>query len=1692
MKALMLFIHFILLASCNSSNEGNKEGDENVQINTRGIFHPLKVERNATDHVGNFLLGAPGRTIIYTLTNQSNFEITNLDFIIDEFETAGITFIRSANGRNDFPGLGGTCKSTLAPGRSCTVKLSYEPNVPGFLTQKIEIRYSNLVNPEVLYDTLTVLTGNAASVVFTNDLTNYNLGIVERTFPKDRYSQELVVENRGGLPAKNFKVSLISTPDSGAFRIVQNNCPKTLDIFESCRIKVEFSSKNYGPDAPDGETDRLGYSTTARFDYERAPEGTPAALNGRITILSTSIQAQMERGGIGEIFFPEQVVGNYFSRQVRFINTGYKDAILHSLDFAHTGSGLIARCYKNDNSSIECYDPNLPVNQDSVLSLAEFPFRLNDLDNCMTPQSSLHYEWQDNSELNLEGVRLVAGQDLDGPGEVCNFQVLFHPSVSFMTDGNWKDHTINLTYDSTWKNNLVMRSTTEHSDFGFLIDDAPYRSAGRLTNSRLRLDGEERTVIFDEPTRTFHYNLGRLTLISNPAYRTNIDFTYQNRGGHEVQIVQIKDGKGRVITDQNQMLDPYYRNVNHQGCSTLARNEVGNCSVRIQLTPIASTLDEGEAASNWENGHMFDELEPNLKRFTVFYTDGATYEDDLSLREPRQLDVTYNAILARAGFLVYDPSAPVSGKMGELIHREEIEYSLAIENVGTGPIPFIRFIPPTDLRGQALKNSDNPFPFEFVEKSPANVLADDGPEVDFDCYDLFSPSTGELATPTPIIGTNAPSILQVGQRCSITVRSKFRSTDVARVSQYDEFGGNSPYFIEWDRKINYEVPWRSWDQVRFEQTTSIDIAYYDGDGAPDIENGYVPDIEGYGSLKSIGTASQSPIQLEFDLQHPARLVAQNPTPTTSAVLKRPGFTLPSIPFDSWGEPIDFRELPHIFQYRGKDEDLTSFRVAPAGRSVAHLNGPALSLLDTALDETHYNYHVGTFPAGESYTLSFELYNPGSVAGTLTSFYLTSSSPTIEAFELLTQQGILPTGDPGTLINPRSKLDITIQFNPSSDDIGVHTSYFTAHYQTGVTNEDSTPETDSITVKIIIEVIEPDYGQPLITYQNIFVEYDEFATPQFNETVDPTERDIYAGLNYLPEDGSVGFRAIRGSPVYAIKEFKITNPHPQPIYDLRFFIKESFSSLSINNSSGTDTGYQLLNNTCLDIDILSEGDYCTFDIRFKASNSESLKRTVVGNVNYRWSNPNQYVTNFFNLEFVAADPAILTPVGLNPTTVADAAGNLIPSSYPLVNLGNISGYSPSSLHLVLTHYPTVTTRNPVLIRNISNEKASFLASYQEYAQNNDLDPIPDPSNQWTEIYNERRLSIEASIGCFYGDDLYNDLIPNDEKGFNSESTNECFLRPTYTAGTEYISEPVHVPDNVHRLRFYNSQRSSINFINFFVTGFIESNRVTGDRLYLDPYTDSTGTLELSWNPMSVNNPEWGPIIGYRVFYYDRTQPMDQIFTNSLPGFIDVIGTTDVTITGLIPMRKYYVRVTALRSIAGRSYVSRDLSWPRFEFLVPNNNYIYNFETKSLITKRLAPEGLTPFYGTRNGAITYCAGRNDIIRVNGSNLTRPMRLINAPQYQIISDNPEFTIADRPLEFLPQWIGGDPINIIPIFGIESELSMSGNDGLLFYTKPCLECNSLHYFEGGDPEYHPPGATVFVDGESFAAFARCYIPSP
>lgn len=1680
----------VLNLSCKSENEGG-DSDGSVTIRTSGALDPLEIVVDTALNMGYFLVGQEPRIITYTFRNTSRYNFTHFNVFISDEITAGMTFALTTGGTNAFPGSGGTCQRILQPGQQCTVKISYNPSLPGAFTQRIDISYRNLVEAVEVSQELRMITGEPASVIFVNEITNYNLGIIERTFKDDSQLQELVIENRGGLPAFNFNISLNNTPDSGAFKIIETNCPETLFINQGCRLVVEFLPQNWGAGAPDGDTDLFSYQTIVRFNYERDPFGTQANLNGRISAFATTIEGRMEPRGLEEFSFNELVVGNIQNKQFRFTNAGFKESIIKAMHVSNSGGNRLASCIKVDDSNkLECRAPSIDLLGSPALTLEQFPFRLEDTNNCLTELPSLGYERLEDLSLSTDGVRLVGAQTPLTAAEVCFFQMTFHPSVAYLESGNFNGLKISMEYDSTWLNQIVL-----YDSLAFTVVEAKYIAAANLNNTRFRLHGDAVTRLPVIEESLYEYDIGRITLISNSAYRTNIDFNLLNLGGSPAEILNIKDGAGNLVTSSQQQFNPYYRIVSHDQCSLLPGGGAGECNVVIRLTPLASSNPDGLAAQLEENGQMFDVLadpsclcsgEPecacstvNYKSFTIEYRDGALYEDDMSERVPRKFDLRMRANLVRKAFLVYDENNVSGGEIGGIPYYNEAEYSFAIRNVGTGPIPYISFLPDLDLQGLLAKSEGNPYPFELVAKSSSDVNEETELFVDYDCLDLIFDHTAGL--PTAIMGL-APPILQAGEACSFSLKSKLRTTDIIFSSQYIENGGTNS--SEWNRATfrSSSIASRNWEGLIREFLTEVHFRYYDGDGIADVENGYTPNLAGYGNLYNIGLPGQANKVISVLFEKPASLVIDDPLPRTSAVIYKPELSLPAIPLDQWGEAIDSFLVSGLWSYVG--EGSPSNLAIPAYRSKNYVEASAHR---ADFSTANYTFHAGSFPAGGSYDFRFILENTGDIEARIVNTILTVVSSDSDAIELSNNPGddfeLAAGGGRG----------LSFVFRPQAADVGVHTAYLTVSYETGVILNPVTEvkEINELVVKIVVESLVSTSGQPVLSYQNIRVDYDPFSDPQYQELTLPGSVSPVMGFNEAPAaEQLIDYIAVRGGAIYEIKSFTVTNPHPEPIRDLTFFIKPSVGATSIlNQSAATEYGYKVLENEC-DVVVLNQNESCSFDIKFKASPSEAATNSVVGTLSYHWAKENQMVNTFFNLRFNAVNPAVLTVQAISPTTVVDSAGNQVPNSFPI----NYGSFSPVGNHSVLNIFPRTELSLPtdITILNVSGQKASFIEQYRRFVGDDTSNP---PVTAWTLVYNERNLSIEMSTGCFYGDDSGDSVMNIDLKGFNNSSAVSCTIRPIYSAGDEYLNDSIKISENIHRLYFFDNLRSSIGFINFYATGFIEANRSTrgsGDLIY-DLYTDETGVLELSWKEMLPNNLSWGNIVGYRVFYSNRSSFVDNFYTSTSVLSKDS-ATNSITLTGLSPLTVYYLRIVAIRQIESKQYISRDLDWARYHFVTPDNDHFYDFATHSLITKRLSPIGEPIFQGTKSQANSYCSSRKLRISQNGSNFNFDMRMIQAPQYAAIQNNPDFTITGdgRPLSIVPHWISGAPVDIVPIFGPDSEFLLSGNVDFLFFMKPCESCNQLDYIEGGDAENFPPGSVIFVSGENFGAMARCYMARP
>lgn len=85
-------------------------------------------------------LGSPGVTQVFTLTNREAVAVTGLAITglpAGDFQFAG----------GAYPGTGGTCVATLAPGATCTVALTYAPTVAGQVSTPVDIHFTATRGP---------------------------------------------------------------------------------------------------------------------------------------------------------------------------------------------------------------------------------------------------------------------------------------------------------------------------------------------------------------------------------------------------------------------------------------------------------------------------------------------------------------------------------------------------------------------------------------------------------------------------------------------------------------------------------------------------------------------------------------------------------------------------------------------------------------------------------------------------------------------------------------------------------------------------------------------------------------------------------------------------------------------------------------------------------------------------------------------------------------------------------------------------------------------------------------------------------------------------------------------------------------------------------------------------------------------------------------------------------------------------------------------------------------------------------------------------------------------------------------------------------------------------------------------------------------------------------------------------------
>jgi hypothetical protein len=696
MKVFFLVLIMIVFGGCNPQ-------DSSVQIMTNGIFKPITFGIDNQDLSGKDLDlgewvtsdGAKGMTV--TVRNNTLFPYTeiNLAFSPINNEFTAMKFKTLETGESVFPGKGGTCERTLAPGTSCTIMVELLPPIDGEYKEQLHLSFKNYVDFENHIGSIYILSGIPAELAIQEIPSRIRFGdivgseaLVERTIERT-YTQNFTIKNVGGLTARSLIIKNINICKdvndnlcdmyANAYTITSPDCVdgQSIKKNETCDFTLTYTPKNT-PEIIAERYERVRYEGGLTVEYIKNPTGSRATLGINYDSLSSKIEGRLlpvsaidlTNSGVGI------VQGNRASKIFRTINVGYRSLRINKIRV--TKPALMSSndepwvvCEKQSGSLIlRCYDEADATKTPKPLK--NFPFSITDSDNCV-------------------------GDKVTGPlipiNSGCNFKVTFQPSSeTFFVDPlasatNFeqtdysklgKDMKIFVIYDSQW------RDGENHCDNKVNCDPLPpsgYRkenysiplrakrkSAARLELISIRYNNNSLfavnnlgSEINNSPNSELNYlrtyDFGRLALLAHSqrsketAFK-KITMIFKNTGQESAFLTKIAypvDTQNEIIiphdsqilpllNDANNCIDTlnhcYYRNARvTSDCTEVSSEQV--CTLEILFAPFVFTIPAFD-----KNKAMYDFPFPSgltaekFKTFKVFYRNGSSFTDDINETTP--------------------------------------------------------------------------------------------------------------------------------------------------------------------------------------------------------------------------------------------------------------------------------------------------------------------------------------------------------------------------------------------------------------------------------------------------------------------------------------------------------------------------------------------------------------------------------------------------------------------------------------------------------------------------------------------------------------------------------------------------------------------------------------------------------------------------------------------------------------------------------------------------------------------------------------------------------------------------------------------------------------------------------------------------------------------------------------------------
>jgi hypothetical protein len=697
MKLLNLVLTLFVVWGCNPQ-------DSSVEIKTNGIFKPITFGIDNQDlsgkdlDLGEWVTTDGAKPLTVTVRNNTLFPYTEIDLSFSSLnnEFTSMRFKPLESGESVFPGDGGSCEKSLAPGMSCTILVELVPPIDGEYKEQLHLSFKNYVDFENHIGSIYILSGIPAELAIQNMSSRIRFGdivgsdaLVERTIPRT-FTQSFTIKNVGGLSARDIIISNINICKDvndnncdkeeykGAYSIQSPNCKNGDRIRkdQTCDFTLTYTPKN-NSEVIEERYERIRYEGGLTVEYIKKPNGARATLGINYDSLSSKIEGRLLSSAILDLSSNGlgTVQGNRTTKDIRAINVGYRSLRINKIRvtkpvLADTTDEPWVICERQVGTTIlHCYDET--DTSKAPKPLKNFPFSINDLDGCV-------------------------GDKNTGPlipiSNGCNFRVTFQPSseTHFIDPANptnfeqttydkiGKDIKFFVIYDSQWKdgenhcdNRLncdpLSESGFRKTDFYFKTK-AKRRSAARLELFSIKYNGIDLAAvpnitgeINNTPSTSLDYlrtyDFGRLALLASSqkgkatAFK-KIQIVLKNVGQESAIVDKISYPLNEntditiphdsqvlsILNDTNGCINTanhcYFRNARVlSDCTELSSEQL--CTIEILFAPFVLTnplFDKNKAMYNYP--FPVGLTAEKFKSFKVSYKNGASFTDTVDTTTP--------------------------------------------------------------------------------------------------------------------------------------------------------------------------------------------------------------------------------------------------------------------------------------------------------------------------------------------------------------------------------------------------------------------------------------------------------------------------------------------------------------------------------------------------------------------------------------------------------------------------------------------------------------------------------------------------------------------------------------------------------------------------------------------------------------------------------------------------------------------------------------------------------------------------------------------------------------------------------------------------------------------------------------------------------------------------------------------------